>query len=188
MAKAKSRFRWTTKKRAFVRLYTTPGPTLYNGAQSARHAGFSPHTAAQIATRLLRDPLVRKAIDKKMRKLSMSAEEAMHRLTEMGRGTIAPFLSTNENGDISIDLDNEDAQSNLHLVKKVKQSRKRLITGKGADKEETIEIRTELEIHDAKDALDKIARVRGLYQDKDKNGDPMQPLYKVYVGIDPDQV
>jgi hypothetical protein len=135
------------------------------------------------------DPLVRKAINRRLAKSSMSGDEAVARLSAMARGSMEPFLAVDrKTGEMVLDLGNDEAQKNIALVRKVKQKRVTRTTGRGDEKEVEVEISTELELHDAKDANIQVAKIRGLYQDKDKNGDPLAPLYKVYVGFDPDEV
>lgn len=174
----------TARKRAFAKYYA--GEAMFNGTLAARKAGYSYHSAGRIAIRLLSDPKVRKLIDQRFSKLSMSSDEVMIRLSQMGRGSVAPFLATTRNGEVQIDITNPNAQENLHLIKKIKQ-KKRIQKG-GEDEEPEIIIETELELHDAKDAVVQMGKIHGLFTDKDSNGDPLVPQYKVYVGINPEDV
>lgn len=141
------------RQRRFVEEYCVD----FNGAAAAERAGYSKRRARQTAYDLLQKPEIREAIDTRMRELSMSAAEATLRMTNWGRGTIEPFLT--EDG--RIDLNSPAARQNLGLVKKVKVKERRLGKGKGAP---VIERRTELELHDAKDAVVQIAKIQGLYK------------------------
>ena len=85
-------------------------------------------------------------IQKTLAELSMSAEEATRRLAQWGRGTIAPFLDGRE-----IDMASDIARENMHLVKKY------TVTDKGVS----------IELHDAKDAVIQLAKIHGLFTDKD---------------------
>lgn len=133
----------TAKQRRFVEEYCAD----FNGAAAARRAGYSKRTAKQTAYELLRKPEIAEAVEQRMNELSMSAAEVTLRLTNMGRGTLAPFLGPDGK---SIDLGSEEAQSNLHLLKKVKI------------KDDEVAI----EIHDPKDAVIQLGKIRGLYKDE----------------------
>ena len=99
----------------------------------------------------------------------MSAGEAVRRLAEMGRGSLIPFVSyqnepqlhvltgepiLDDEGKektvsvVRVDLNSDQARSNLHLLRKIKQGAYGL----------------EIEIHDPKDALDKILQLHGRYK------------------------
>lgn len=178
----------TKRMKRFAEAYT--GEALFRGAESARIAGFSRESAGRIAVRLLKDPRVQRLINRRLAKYAMSSDEAMARLSAMGRGTLAPFLAEVQQGDetyVEVDLSSDDAKANIHLVKKIKQTKVRRITGRGEEKEIEEELKTEIELHDAKDATVQMAKIRGLYG-RDENGDPLVPQYKVYVGVDPEKV
>lgn len=149
----KSEFRWTKRRRRFVERYCVH----FVGAKAAREAGFSANRDKQTAHELLEMAPIREAIDQRMRELSMSAAEATLRLTNWGRGTIEPFLA--EGG--GVDLSSEEARAAIGLVKKLKVKERQM----GEDGP-IIERRTELELHDAKDAVDKIVKIHGLYRDE----------------------
>lgn len=143
-------FRWNTRKRRFVEEYCAD----FNGAAAARRAGYSKNRARQTAHDLLQQGPIKEAVEARMRELSMSAAEVTLRLTNWGRGTIAPFLT--EDG--RIDLTQPEARQHIGLVKKLKQKERRLEGG-------VIERRTELELHDAKDAVKELGKIHGLYKD-----------------------
>lgn len=165
----------TDKQRRFVEEYCVD----CNAAQAAKRAGYSEKTAYSQGSRLLRDVKISEAISERLDKLSMSASEALVRLTDWGRGSIEPFL--NDNG---LGVDSETAKENLHLIKKLKQ--KDVVRKSKTDDEELITERTiEIELHDAKDAVIQIAKIHGLYSNDDGNDltkylellkDAIQPL------------
>lgn len=158
----------TDKQKRFIDEYCVD----FCGAAAARRAGYSKRRARQTAHQLLKKPYIKKAIDERMAELSMSSAEATMRLTNWGRGTVAPFLA--EDG--GLDLTSEGARQNLGLVKKLKVKERRIGDG-------VIERRTELELHDAKDAVKEIAKIRGLYSD-----DPVDLNIRVLLVPDVDEV
>lgn len=138
----------------------------FNGAEAARRAGYSPTRANRQAYVLLRREDIRSAIDARLDELSMSAAEVTKRLTDWGRGTLAPFLRVSDDGErFWIDLASEEAQQYLYLIKKVKA--KRRIDDDGA----TVEW-VEVELHDAKDAVIQMGKIRGLFVDKHEHSGP----------------
>lgn len=136
----------------------------YNGTRAAMRAGYSEKTAPEQASRLLKNVKVKNAINKRMEELSMSAEEAVKRLTDWGRGTARPFLRVDEKtNELRIDLSSPEAQKNLHLIKKLKQNDTIIKKASQNDPDEVIGRSWEIELHDQKDAVDKILKVHGKY-------------------------
>lgn len=156
----------TRKQRRFVEEYCAD----FNGTQAAVRAGYSRRTARSIGSENLAKPDVAAAILERLDELSMSAAEATKRLTDWGRGTVEPFLTADVGGGITIDLSSDDAQANLHLIRKVKQT-ERILLGDGDDGTRVLERRMEIELHDAKDAVVQIARIRGVLRDRVENID-----------------
>ena len=83
------------------------------------------------------------------------------RLTRWGRGSIAPFLQVAE-GEAVIDLSTAEAQDKLDLIKKIKQV---VQTIRNRNGDEYTTVRTEIEPHDAKDAVVQMAKLRGMFKD-----------------------
>lgn len=131
----------------------------WNGTRAAEEAGYSPKSARQQASNLLADERVQAAVAKRMELFSMSAAEAQAKLAEWGRGSVARFLKANADGAIVINLAHPEAQEHLHLLKKVKQKRRIIRT----DSAEIEEITTEIDLHDAKDAVHKTLLLLGKY-------------------------
>jgi phage terminase small subunit len=73
----------TIKQRLFCRHYLKNG---YNGTQAAISAGYSKHSAKEIAVELLTKPLIRQFIDKRLReiekKLDMDTEYLYSKLKD----------------------------------------------------------------------------------------------------------
>lgn len=153
----------TTLQERFVDEYLLD----YNGAAACRRAGYSKETARQEAYKLLKNEEVKKAIRERLDAFSMSAEEAVQRLTDWGRGSFKPFVSEDEEFGLVLDLKQRSAKRHLHLIRKIKQTKKVFTSETCPD---YTEYTTEIELHDAKDAVDKIAKIRGLYIDKGDSG------------------
>ena len=143
----------TEKQRVFVERYCVH----FNGAKACREAGYSEDTARTIAHENLTKLDIINAINAKLKVLSMSAEEATKRLSDMARGNIESFLNIDENGRTVIDLSKDEARENLGLIKKVKQTKKEFSDGA------IIEIVNEIELHDAKDAILNLLKMHGKF-------------------------
>lgn len=149
----------TDKQCRFIEEYTVD----WNATRAAIRSGYSKKTAYIMGWENLRKPKIKQAIEARLNNLSMTAAEALKRLTDMARGSLFPFIKSNKEGRFWLDLANEEAQKHLHLIRKLKMQRRRRKGGKG---EADWEIEwVEIELHDAMAALDKIARAHGLYRD-----------------------
>lgn len=172
----------TDKQRRFIEEYTVD----FNATQAAIRAGYSEKTAAQQGHQLLNKTSVSEAIEERLEQLAMSADEALKRLADWGRGDLTPFLRETEDGDVVIDLSTEEARRNMHLIRKIKFDERRV------DDERT-ELRQRIELHDAKDAVKQIAKAHGLFVDKTvvsgPGGGPVQQQLEVVPtdDLDPDE-
>lgn len=121
-----------------------------NGARAAREAGYSENTAKEIACEKLTKPHIKPVIKYLLEQTVMPTEEAVRRLTDMGRGDFSHFIK--EDG--TVDLNSDIAKDNIGLVKKVKQVKK-------IDNNGTEIVTTEIELHDSKDAIKTLLEVQG---------------------------
>lgn len=146
------------KQRVFVEEYLQ----CWNATEAAKRAGYSERTARQQGSRLLSNVDISEEIKRRIDEMAMSADEVLIRLGDMARGDLGEFLDI---GSMAFDLSLNKAKELgiTHLIKKVKQ-RTTITQKKDGDEEENHWI--ELELYDAQAALDKLARVRGLYNDK----------------------
>lgn len=144
------------KKRvdAFVEYYFSE---RFNGTKAATKAGYSARSAHVTASRLLKNPKVLAAIEKRMAELKMGADEVLMGLTEHARGSMADFLGVDKNGRATIDLKQATERGKLHLLKKIKITRK---TGK------ITEFTTEIELYDAQAAFVQLGRHHKLFTEK----------------------
>lgn len=154
-AKSKKPKALTDKQQAFVSEFLVDK----NGAAAAERAGYPAKSAKQQAYKLLQDERIGAAIDKILDVHAMRASEGIALLADWGRGSVARFLKVDEQGHMSINLTHEEAKANLHLIKKLKQTR----TSYLVDEMERVEVKTEIELYDAKDAVHKILQIHGRY-------------------------
>lgn len=149
----------TTKQHAFGLEYCKD----FNGTKACIRAGYSEKTAAEQASRLLKNVKVQELIQIRLNELSMASEEALKRLADIARGSVEPFLRANEDGRVFINLGSEEAKDNYNLLRKVKQTK---TVTRGKDDYEREEVRTEFELHDAKSALVDILKMHGKFTDR----------------------
>ncbi len=158
----------TGKQKSFIDAYL--GEARGNASEAARIAGYA--LPAQQAHENLRKPEIRAAIDAFLTVHAKSAAEVLNLLTQHSNASLAPFLSIGRN-DVSIDLTSEEAQANLHLLRKVKC--KKRSGGKDASAWEETEI--EIEIHDPQAAAVHLGRYHKLFTDRQiQEGDPQKPV------------
>lgn len=143
------------KQRAFIEHYLK----CWNAAEAARLAGYSEKTARQQGSRLLTKVDIEAAIQARVDELSMSANEALIRLTEQARADYAQYFRhaeiANKDGNrewvVFFDFAACQADDKMHLIKSIKH-----------DRNENLEI----EFYDAQTALVHIGRHHKLFTDK----------------------
>lgn len=152
--------RLTRKQQVFIDEYLK----CFNGAEAARRAGYSPHSARQTASDLLALPYISEQIQAGLAEIHMSAEEALKLLAEQARGDVAQLMEVTSMG---FNLDMKKAQE-LGLTKLIKKVKQRTVTkiGKKSDDPDTETHDLEIELYDAQAALDKILRVHGKFTDR----------------------
>jgi phage terminase small subunit len=143
----------TTKQIRFVEEYCYD----FNATAAAIRAGYSLRSAYEIGSQNLTKVEISKEIRARLDELSLKPEEGIKRLTDMGRASFAMFLKFYEDGRIELNLTGEEAQKNLHLIKKVKQTKKTAVV-EGVKTETSF---FEIELHDSKDAIKTLLEVYG---------------------------
>lgn len=157
----------TLKQRRFVDLYL--GEARGNGAKAAVMAGYSEHTARQIARENLTKPDIRAEIDLRLAESAMEAAEVLARLTEIARGTMEDFIRFDLNYPV-LDLNQARERGKLGLIKSAKPTRYGL----------------EIEIHDAQAALRDLAKCHGLFLDRSEVNESGEITVRVvYEDVDP---
>lgn len=169
----------TVKQRRFIEEYCKH----FNATRAAKEAGYSETTAHEIGAENLRKPYIKERIDERLASLTMSADEALLRMSDYARGSFTPFLDLKENGDVLVNLSSIPAQENLHLIKKIKQTKR---TALGSDDNDGFtEVTTEIEIHDSKDAVKTILQMHGKLVEKraidhTSKGDKIEQVVTVF--------
>ncbi|MDB5241427.1 MAG: terminase small subunit [Spirosoma sp.] len=142
------------RQRRFVLSYVVH----LNASRASREAGYETEHHEQIGFQNLRKLDIKAAIEAILEGETMSVAEGLRRLTDWGRGNISHFTTPNGH----LDLSTQQAQENLHLVKKIKVTKRveRTVGDEGDPKYADI-ISTEIELHDAKDAVVKTLEAHG---------------------------
>jgi hypothetical protein len=158
----------TDKQRIFVEAYLT----CWNATEAARQAGYADPELAGWENR--QKQVIQDEISRRIAEKTMSADEVLIRLGDQARGSLKPFLKPSVGGELWPDLTTDEAQANLHLLKKIKPKKRQ----GGPEEDPWIETEIELEIHDPQAALVHIGRHHKLFTDKSevtgKNGGPIQ--------------
>jgi hypothetical protein len=139
-----------------------------NAAESARQAGYSERSAAQLGHALMRMPQVQAAVRQLLEERSLGAAAVLCRLGEHALANMADFLSPGPDGQPVVDL--AKSPEKLHLIRSIRFSR----CGKA-----------EIELVDQIRALELLARVHGLFEER--HSISIGPAFKTYT-FDPDQV
>lgn len=140
----------SAKQQRFVEEYLVD----FNATAAAKRAGYSEKTAYSIGSENLRKPEVRRAVAEMTDRLTMTAEEAMVRMSQFARGSLASFLRIDEKGRVLVDLSTPEAQSNLMLLKKIKQTQTHIV-------DDISSVYTEIELIDSMAAVSKMLQVHG---------------------------
>lgn len=151
---------WTDKERLIVDKYFELG---LNGTQAAIKAGYSKHSARQIASETLSKPYIRAEINRRLSLMAMGKDEVLARLAAQGRGDMRDFIGLSSNA-----LKRHPDGS---LIKKYKNNiSTTTITTTDPEGnpvvEKTVEEKIELELYDAQAALVQLGRHHGLFMDK----------------------
>lgn len=132
------------KMRAFVEHYVRT--CNLNGTRAAIAAGYSENDARHRASMLLRRTDVKTAVQQLLEEKIMSAEEVEARLGDMARANLEDFLGD----DGEFDYAKAKRSGLFHLIKEIK-----------FDKDGGVQVK----LHDAKSALDTLAKRHGMLRD-----------------------
>jgi phage terminase small subunit len=134
----------------------------FNATRAAQTVGVE-ENPRQIGFYLKTKPNVRAEINRRLEVAKMSSQEVLARLSEHAAGTVEYFLGDDGK---SIDLTTENAKDKLHLIRKLRVEGARYREG-----EVVQDPQTEIELHDAQAALEKLGRHYGLFIDKSADGE-----------------
>jgi phage terminase small subunit len=148
----------TAKQQAFADHYILSR----NGTESALKAGYDGglDSLAVIASENLRKVNIQAYIAQRLRRLKMSSDEVLQRLSEQARSDIGELL----NDDGSFDIAEARRKKLSHLVKKVRTKTVRR-KAPGSD-DEIEEVTHELELYNAQTALELVGKANGIFADR----------------------
>jgi PBSX family phage terminase large subunit len=116
------------------------------------------------ASTLLTKHNIRAEISKRLDELAMPKSEILARLGAMARGTAFKFIRITEDGFCYFNFSDPDAEQYFYLIKKIKTKRARRLEGKGKTAELWEDEWVEVELHDARAALEILGRYHRLEQ------------------------
>lgn len=142
------------KQRAFIEHYLT----CWNASEAARRAGYKPDNADVTGPRMLRNVVIKAAIERRIGELRATADEVLLRLASHSRATMSDFFkrvpvpstADTDAWELILDLDKAEQLGKMHLVKKYKA---------GAEG-------VSVELHDAQAATVQLAKVLGLFVER----------------------
>lgn len=140
------------KWRAFASYYV--GECNFNASKAAEKVGVKKESAGTQGYLWLKNPKVREMIDEKLASVHMSADEALKLLADIARGDVGKFID--KDGALKL------TPTQTKLIKKIK---KKTTTYSNSNFDREIESE-EIELYSALDAIDKVLRVHGKYNDK----------------------
>ena len=152
-----------------------------NGTRAAIRAGYSPKTAAQAASRLLRNvnisAAVRREKDLRARRLQISADIVVQRLTQIARTNIYDFLDFQPDGTFRLDFLKASPEQTAGVARVTVT--KRLRGGKIISKVES------LRLADRVRALELLGRHLGLFEGggEGQQADPARDLKQLIVAL-----
>ena len=149
----------TPKERLFVHYFL--GEANHNASEAARLAGYL--RPGQYGHELLKKPEIRAAVDAKIETVGMTAKEVLTRLAAMATADPMEFFVVNGFGVPRIDLRKAQRTGRTFLIRSLE------CRADGSVK---------LTLHNSQDALDKLAKILGMYQAETavKAAEPVNPL------------
>lgn len=138
----------SNKQQAFIDSYLTH----WNATRAAIEAGYSKRTARAIGAENLTKPDISKEIAARKAESHMSADEAMARLSDMARASIADFADVK----MLTDLKNHPL---AHVIHKLEILARKTQNG-------DILTRVKIELHNSQKALELIGRHHGILSDQ----------------------
>lgn len=137
--------RLSGKQRAFINEYLK----CWNATKAAIKAGYSEKTAQQIGSQNLSKVVISEEIEKRVKEMCMSADEALWRLSEQARGDLDDCIIIKD-GKPKLDVTLLKEKGKLHLIKSITP------TAAG----------TKVELYSSQRALELIGKAQGLFIDR----------------------
>lgn len=151
----------SNKRKAFIQEYLKD----FNGTRAAIRAGYSERSAGQIADAMLKKHEVQEEVRRLIDERMMTDEELKLRLADHARGDMQDILDIGSMGFV-VDLNKAVENGKTHLIKKIKM---RTTTTVNKDGVETETHDVDVELYDAQGAMEKLARIKGMFTDKSES-------------------
>jgi phage terminase small subunit len=140
---------FTDKQQAFIDEYCKNG---FNATRAYIAAGYSPNNAGPNAGNLLNTTKIRAAIDQRLKDQTISANEALQRLSDQATGDIADFMDDTGYVDIAA----IKASGKTHLIREWEQWE--YVDSDGEKKEGRVKVK----LYDAQSALKELIKLHRL--------------------------
>jgi len=161
------------KEKTFIENYIR----TWNGAWSAREAGYSAKNARQTAHELITKPYIQAFIDGRLKEIRMKTNEIYARLSEQARADISEFIEfvdvpviDKEGKHVgerqSIRIRQEAFEKMGHLIKSISPT-------SGGD--------FKVELYSAQQALELMGKTYSIFAERDEKGNIIQPVVNVYI-------
>ena len=153
------------KERAFVDMYFRCN---MNGteAYSRLHPTAKRDSCRAKAVELVAKVSIQTAISDYLTKQAMGKDEVLSRLSAIARASEFPFIRITDEGFCYFDFSDPESEQYLFLIKKIKTKRTRKVVGRGEEAEDWEDEWIEVELHDAQQALNTLAKYHGMLTDK----------------------
>eukprot|EP00919_Chromeraceae_sp_WS-2016_P065213 GHVR01154356.1.p1 GENE.GHVR01154356.1~~GHVR01154356.1.p1 ORF type:complete len:196 (-),score=20.20 GHVR01154356.1:340-927(-) len=153
-----------SKQRLRQELFAREYVVDLNGTRAAIAAGYSPATASEQASRLLRKSSVISAVDKltssRASKLEVKAYQVAEELGKLGFVNMYDFLRIDDDGKPVIDM-SKLTRDQAAAICEIRED----TTGGTGDGERKQVVRTTFKLHDKKGSLELLGRHLGMFQD-----------------------
>lgn len=154
----------TPKQRAWVDAYIE---CRFNASAASRLVRPGLKQPRNHGATMSTNPNIRSAITERLKSRQLDADRVIEILARHAAGSLEPFLTHDESGAPIVRIDGPEAQANLHLLKKVKVTRKHFFAKSADGKPQPAEVETvEFEIHDPQRAAELIGKNLGMFTDR----------------------
>lgn len=160
------------RMKLFVRAYMVD----FNGKGAAIQVGISPASAADKASRWLKEPLVQRLFQEYMGELINNQDVKVHNvikeLGHIGFSSVSNYTKKDEAGQLHIDT-TDTTEDQMRAVKSVRTKERVIMQTFGDDGQvlsRVVSRETHLELWDKNSALDKLLRTLGGYVGKETPG------------------
>lgn len=156
--------------------------TAKDQTEAAIKAKYSPKTAAQQASRLLKKVKIQKEIARlkailEEKTLDITKDRILKELAILGFADMKDYVTIGSEGQVTLKTFEEMPEGASRAISKVEEIRRIMGAGKGDGGEIVLEIRTRYGHHDKLGALKEIAKLKGFYPEEG-TGEPVKLLFQ----------